>query len=216
MIDTKQGGAGTHARLRRGATAAALEQVLSQARQAFGCDALGVLSWPGSAPAEVLGASGAAAHQAELLQVELAEGPAVRTGDDLGVVVSGDVRDDPRWRRWGPATARLGWSSVLTAPLDAADHRLGMLTLYSGRPGSWDATHAYAACLFGQYAATALAATADAAELREALERRHAQDGDVTLRAVSDHLVHAEHLVHTGLLPAAVEPQMRAGRRSPL
>ena len=237
MTDTKQDSTTTDPRVRHEAATAGLGRVLALAREVFGCDALGVLTPPASAPSEVLGASDAAAREAELLQVELAEGPSVRTGDDLGVVVSGDVRHDPRWRRWGPATARLGWSSVLTAPLDAADHRLGMLTLYSRRPGSWDPTHAYAACLFAQYAATMLVATADAAQLRETVERRrdvglaqgvlmeqhgldadaaldmlrrHSEANDVTLRAVS------EHVIHTGLLPSTVKPQMRVRRRSPL
>lgn len=237
MTDTDTESGPRSGPVRSAAAAAALPEVLRQARQAFDCDALGVLTRPGPGRLELLGASEAAARGAELLQVELAEGPAVAAGDSVEVRLSGDVRGDLRWRRWGPAVARLGWSSVLTAPLVVAARTVGMLTLYSRRPGSWDATHAYAARVFAQYAASAFVIAADAADLRDAVDRRHrvglaqgilmeqhgldaesaldmlrrnSEDNAVRLRAV------AEHVVHTGSLPSTAKPRMRSRRRSHL
>jgi GAF domain-containing protein len=151
-----------------------LQQVLQHARQAFVCDAASILTLAPQGRGQVLGASETRAAQADRLQLEHGEGPAIRvTGDETEVHLSGDAQADPRWSRWGRSLVELGWSSVLSTPLVTSEHTLGMLTLYARRPAAFDATHAYAARIFAHYATTALAGAREAAELTEAIRTRH-------------------------------------------
>jgi transcriptional regulator with GAF, ATPase, and Fis domain len=150
-----------------------LEQVLLQARQAFVCDAASVLVGADRGRPEVLAATEPQARQADLLQVQHGAGPALRSGgDQTDVQFSGDVGSDARWLGWGTDLAELGWSSVLTMPLVTPEGTFGMLTLYARRPGAFDATHAYAARIFADYATTVLAGARHAAELAEAIHAR--------------------------------------------
>jgi GAF domain-containing protein len=151
-----------------------LQQVLQQARQAFVCDAASVLALAPHGRGQVLAASEPRAAEADRLQLEHGEGPAIRApGDETEVQLSGDAQADLRWSRWGVSLVALGWSSVLSTPLVTPDRTLGMLTLYARRPSAFDATHAYAARLFAHYATTALAGAREAAELTEAIRTRH-------------------------------------------
>jgi transcriptional regulator with GAF, ATPase, and Fis domain len=151
-----------------------LQQVLQHARQAFVCDAASVLALAPQSRGHVLAASESRAAQADRLQVEHGEGPAIRaSGDETEVLLSGDAQADPRWSRWGAELVELGWCSVLSTPLVTPEHTLGMLTLYARRPSAFDATHAYAARIFAHYATTALAGAREAAELTEAIRTRH-------------------------------------------
>ena len=151
-----------------------LRNVLDHACQAFVCDGASVLALAPQGRAQVLAASEPRAGQADLLQVEHGEGPAIRAaGAETEVQLSGDAQSDPRWSRWGADLDRLGWSSVLTTPLVTPEHTLGMLTLYARRRSAFDATHAYAARIFAHYATTALAGAQEAAELSEAIRARH-------------------------------------------
>jgi GAF domain-containing protein len=151
-----------------------LQQVLQHARQAFVCDAASVLALAPQGRGQVLAASESRAAQADRLQVEHGEGPAIRAaGDETEVLLSGDAQVDPRWSTWGADLVELGWSSVLSTPLVTPEHTLGMLTLYARRPSAFDATHAYAARIFAHYATTALAGAQEAAELTEAIRTRH-------------------------------------------
>ena len=136
--------------------AEAMEIILHRALEVFPGDAVAILRERGDGTLEVLVSSDPAARRAEQLQLDGDEGPAVDVLARGDVQVSGDVRGDPRWPRWGPAVAGLGWRSVLAAPLVLSRQRRAVLTLYAHRAGAVDATHAYAARVFSQYAARTL------------------------------------------------------------
>ena len=229
-----------HASLTRRAQAvpppapSALDQILRQAKQAFVCDAVSVLGRSSHGAVELVASSEAAARRADQLQVSLDEGPAVSVRDGGDVCLSGDTSVDQRWPRWGPAAAELGWLSVLSAPLVTPERDLGILTLYSHRAAAFDATHAYAARIFAQYAATALAYATEAEGLRDAITSRHrvglaqgilmeqhgldadeafdmlrrySQANNVKVRAV------AEHVIATGSFPTPTAARTRQRRR---
>lgn len=214
----------------------AVDQILRQARQAFVCDAVSVLGRSPRGAVELVASSEARARQADQLQVRHDEGPALSVRDEADVCLSGDTSVDPRWPGWGPAVAELGWFSVLSAPLVTPEQDLGILTLYSHRASAFDATHAYAARIFAQYAATALAYATEAEGLRDAIVSRHlvglaqgmlmeqhgldaeeafdmlrrySQANNMKLRTV------AEHLVATGSFPTATGPRSRQRRKPP-
>jgi GAF domain-containing protein len=222
------GGAGS------GSASPAMGQVLRQARQAFVCDAVSVLRRSSPGVVDLVASTDGGARQADQLQVAHDEGPTLSVRDDA-VCLSGDTSADERWPLWGPAVARLGWFSVLSTPLLASGLDFGVLTLYARRPAAFDATHAYAARIFAQNAAAALAYAREAEGLREAVHsrhriglaqgilmeqhgldaeeafdmlRRHSQANNVKVRAV------AEHVIATGSFPMPTAARTRQ-RRTP-
>ena len=89
---------------------------------------------PGLAP-HYVAASDAAALRFERLQTELDEGPclaAYRTG---GAIAVADLRQEDRFRRFGPRAVEVGLAAVFTFPLYHRDLRLGALDLYRDEPG---------------------------------------------------------------------------------
>jgi transcriptional regulator with GAF, ATPase, and Fis domain len=152
---------------------AALDQILCQTREAFVCDAASVLGRSSRGALELMASSESDARRADQLQLSQDECPALSVCADGDICLSGDTSIDERWPRWGPAMARLGWFSVLSAPLVTPEQDLGVLNLYSRRPFAFDATHAYAARIFAQYAATALAYATETEGLRDAITSRH-------------------------------------------
>lgn len=202
----------------------AVNQILRQAKHAFACDAVTVFGWSSGGAVELVASSEPSARRADQLQVGHGEGPALSVRDGADVCLSGDTRADQRWRRWGPAVAELGWLSVLSAPLATPGQVLGVVTLYSRRVAAFDATHAYAARIFAQYAANLLICPTEAEGLRDAvvsrhriglaqdllmeqhglapeeafdLLRRHSQAHDLKLHTV------AEQVLRTGTIPTA-------------
>jgi GAF domain-containing protein len=77
-------------------------------------------------------ASDESALRYEELQTELGEGPclaAYRTGQAVAVA---DLRDEDRFKLFGPRALEAGLSAVFTFPLHQGDKRLGALDLYHG------------------------------------------------------------------------------------
>ena len=106
-----------------------LQIVVTLARQTFGCDGAGVvLTARGGFTAAV--ASGTDAAQAEAMQVEYREGPALDAIAVGRAIVIPDLRFDSRWRFWGPKAADLGFRSAWSLAL-ADSAPFGALTLYS-------------------------------------------------------------------------------------
>ena len=151
-----------------------IEQILQQALQAFACDAASLLGYDEDGRVELLVSTDRSARRADQLQLGLDEGVAVSARQQDDVALSGNTDGDRRWPRWGSAAAGLGWQSVLSAPLTGAAGELGVLTLYAHRSAAFDATHAYAARLFADHAATALSQVDETEHLREALAARRA------------------------------------------
>ena len=123
---------------------------------------------------------------------------------------------------------------MLSAPLVAPEQDLGILTLYCHRAWAFDATHAYAARIFAEYAATALAYACETDGLRDAITARHriglaqgilmeqhgldseeafsmlrqySQANNVKVRAV------AEQVIATGVFPGRAPRRTRVRRR---
>lgn len=214
----------------------ATDQILRQALQAFACDGASLLGYSREGRVELLVSSDAGTRRADQLQLGLDEGAAVSAREQDEVALSGNVRGDRRWPRWGSAVAGMGWQSVLSAPLATSGRDLGVLNLYAYRTAAFDATHAYAARIFAQHAATVLAHAEEADELQEAVISRHriglaqtllmeqrgldAHDAFELLRRTSERhgvklrLV-AEHVVATGRLIERLTPSETGGRPGP-
>jgi hypothetical protein len=110
---------------------------------------------------------------ADALQYELQEGPcldAIRA-DELYVVE--DLANDPRWPRWGPKAADLGFASIVSVRLATARGIVGALNLYSRDKDAFDDDAVQVAYVYASHAANALWATQEAEGLRTAMRSRH-------------------------------------------
>lgn len=179
---------------------------------------------------ETIAPSDPIATQIDLLQYELREGCCFESAENAETLRSSSLATDPRWPRWGPRVAELGYSSVIAIGLhDINGRRTGALNLYWAEERSFSDFDVSFAHVFGRHAAVALSATLKETHLQTALDSRKRigqaqgilmerfnldedQAFDV-LRRYSQHhneklYVVAEELVTTRRLPAAEQPQI--------
>lgn len=119
-----------------------------------------------------IGPSSELAAQLNMLEHEVGEGPCVDAVDDHHVYRTGDLANDTRWRRYGPAAARLGVNSMLGYRLYTYQRTLGSLDLYSTKPDAFDAEAERIGDLFAAHAAVAVAEMLRQGQLRSALDTR--------------------------------------------
>ncbi|GAA1590894.1 GAF and ANTAR domain-containing protein [Kribbella sancticallisti] len=170
------------------------------------------------------------AEKADLLQVELGEGPATTIVADreAAIVIPDTLRDD-RWPAWAQAVAELGLRSVLAVRLQIRDQTVGVLELFSSRPDAFEPDDVAVAQILARHASVAVGTARQEATLWQAIDarkligqaqgilmerfnldqdqafavlRRYSQDNNVKLRDV------ARLLVDTGRLtsPEGGEP----------
>lgn len=89
---------------------------------------------------ETVGSTDDAATRADALQYELGSGPCVDAAEKERVFHSGDLANDPRWPRWGPAVAEcVGVRSVLSIRLTLDEEEaMAGLNLYSYQRAAFD------------------------------------------------------------------------------
>ena len=114
-----------------------LDRILSLSEQTFGCDAAGFLLSCGDQPTIPLAAAHRDAARADILQVDLRQGPGWQAIARRQPVIVTELRFDSRWRFWAPLAADLGFRSVLSLSLTDGDTS-GALNLYSRRPSRFD------------------------------------------------------------------------------
>ena len=121
-----------------------------------GCDHAGVTVLT-PAFMETVAASDDVVLRGDSWQHELSEGPGLESLRRRSTVVSQDLRNDPRWRSWGPrAVLGLGVRSTISVLLDPHGDTVGSLTLYADRTDVWDDDHRMIAqALAGQLALAA-------------------------------------------------------------
>lgn len=181
---------------------------------------------------DTVGPSAPSVIEADHLQYRLKEGPCVDASLHSRLLMSDDLRTDPRWPRWGPGAVSLGFRSVLSAELHAGGGRIGALNLYGSHVRQFTDEDADIAMLFAQHAAAALAAVSLQDGLRNALNsrtligqaqgmlmerfavqpdqafsilRRYSQTHNMKLIDV------ARELVETSVLPGDITPKMLPG-----
>jgi transcriptional regulator with GAF, ATPase, and Fis domain len=77
-------------------------------------------------------------HDAELVQYELGEGPALTAVAERQVTRSAALGGDPNWPRFGSTVARAGLQSVLVAPMVLPGVVVGTLSVYSTEKDVFD------------------------------------------------------------------------------
>jgi len=195
--------------------------VTERSRSAFCCDGVSVMLVHDGKPT-VAATTDPDVERAELLQVERGEGPGFEAATQKRDVVAEDLREEARWRLWGPKAAELRWRSVLSVSLVCQGRAFGALSLYSRRGSFFSGAELSVAELFSAQASVALAGARERDTLLRAVDARHligqaqgilmerysmdAEQAFTVLRRYSSHLNRklrqvAEDIVHDRQLP---------------
>jgi len=153
--------------------AATAETISQYGRIAIDADEAGIILVHGKGRVETPAATGATVDNAHQLQAKFNEGPcldAVKGGDDTYLVTN--AAEDPRWPKWGPAAADLGYFSVIGASLETRARRIGSLNIYAHRPDAFTNSDAGTVKWLATHASVAMAAANEQAGLHAALGNR--------------------------------------------
>lgn len=121
---------------------------------------------------ETVGATHPQVVRADQLQYELREGPCVDAAVEIRSLHSESLGDDPRWPRWGPAAAELGFHSIISAEVHGRGQRIGALNLYGRSPMAFTPDDVDMARMFAGHSAIALANARSEETLLQALDTR--------------------------------------------
>ncbi len=114
-----------------------------------------------------------AVRAGDKMQYDMDEGPCIDAIHDHELVVSGDVKDDPRWPRWGPAVAStLGVRSMMSFQLYTSETKHGALNLYSDTLGAFSAADEPMLAMFAGVAAAAITSAETQDQLTSAIATR--------------------------------------------
>ena len=152
---------------------ATAETISEYGRIAVDADDAGIMLVHAKGRIETPAATGSAVDIAHQLQATFNEGPcldAVKGGDDTYLVTN--TAEDPRWPKWGPAAADLGYFSAIGASLETHARRIGSLNLYAHRPNAFTESDAETVKWLATHASVAMAAASEQAGLRTALGTR--------------------------------------------
>jgi transcriptional regulator with GAF, ATPase, and Fis domain len=83
--------------------------------------------------------------EAEQLQYDIAEGPALTATSARHAIVSGSLGGDENWPRFGPRVGRMGLHSVIAVPLMVHDLVVGTMAIYSLSKNAFSAADVRAA-----------------------------------------------------------------------
>ncbi|WP_433019411.1 GAF domain-containing protein [Kribbella sp. CA-294648] len=126
------------------------------ARVGLHCEHVGLLLCRDDRLTEV-GATDPAVEQADRWQLDTGEGPCCACLETPGACVVADTTTEDRWPGWSTRVARFGFRASAAIPLREGEVTLGVLTLYSDRPATFDAAAQPCADLLAAHATRALA-----------------------------------------------------------
>ena len=164
-------GAMAHDMFSHAMLAGTVERILALSEQMFGCDAAGFLLSSGDQQIIPFAAAHRDAARADILQVDLRQGPGWQAIACRQPVIVTELRFDSRWRFWAPLAADLGFRSVLSLSLTDGDTS-GALNLYSRRPSRFDSADLALAQTFAEHASIAVAIAAEREQLLRAVQTR--------------------------------------------
>ena len=164
-------GAMAHDMFSHAMLAGTVERILALSEQTFGCDTAGFLLCSGDQQIIPFAADHRDAARADILQVDLRQGPGFQAIARRQPVIVPELRFDSRWRFWAPLAADLGFRSVLSLSLTDGDTS-GALTLYSRRPSRFESADLALAQTFAEHASIAVAIAAEREQLLRALQTR--------------------------------------------
>lgn len=134
-----------------------VQHIVNTAVAVIDCNAAGAMLVRGGKRIETAAFSDQSVKKADLLQLELQEGPCVSAmagGDHFRI---DNTTTDRRWPRWCPGVAELGVRSVISVWLANGDRKpVGSLLVYSHRIHAFDDEDVAIARILGAHAAIAV------------------------------------------------------------
>ena len=156
-----------------GDTDETIDLIAEFSRSALAGDDAGVLIVRSRSRLEIAASTGDTATRAHLLQVELDEGPCLDAIEARSTIYRiDDARTDDRWPRWGAEVVKLGYRSVLSAPLATRDRHYGSINVYAARVDAFDEDDEAVAMILARHASVALATSHNLEGLRRAIDAR--------------------------------------------
>lgn len=154
-----------------------LNQVLAEVTSAAvdlipAADIAGVLLVKGGGDFESVADTDSLVAKLDKLQHDFGEGPCHDAALNETIVRTDDLRDEPRWPKYGPAAVDHGVLSSLSFKLYTAERTAGALNLFSFRPGVWDTESETIGSVFAAHAASAIMASRHGQQMQSALSTR--------------------------------------------
>ena len=151
----------------------ALQAIVDLAMANCGCEGASVTLVSANGGAESTATSDEQVEKADDLQYAYDEGPCLRAAEEGGAYLIVDTRSDPRFPKWGPDVADIGFNSVLSIHL-FTDHRiLGALNLYYESRDDFSPDEVEVAKVVAAHASVALAKLRSERDLWRAIDSRH-------------------------------------------
>jgi GAF domain-containing protein len=152
---------------------ATVDQIAELVQQAVKCDFAGITLLHARKRVETAAATSPVVEKADALQYEFREGPCLQAIWSHDTFIVDDMKDDPRWPRWGPAAAEMGLRSILAVRLFSLGETHGALNLYASHERRFDEEDVAIAHIFATHASVALSAARKEEHLRKAVDARH-------------------------------------------
>lgn len=151
---------------------AMLDRVSQYARHILDADDAGILLIRSRTDVETPAATTPRVDKAHQLQATLDEGPCLDAITGRATYLSGDVGQDKRWPRWGPAAYGIGIRSAVGVRLASRGRGYGSLNIYANRVDAFTSADADVAEMLAAHATAAMAAAEKIEGLTTALESR--------------------------------------------
>ena len=203
-----------------------IDAVARFALMAVNCTQAGILLTGRSGRLDPGATTDPAVEKADLLQLELDEGPARTLVDNRETVIMvPDLAVNDRWPRWSAGIADLGLRSLLAVRLQVHGKTVGVLELFNTEPESFDDEDIAVARILARHASVAVGTARQEATLWQAIDarkligqaqgilmerfdldgdrafavlQRYSQDNNVKLREVARRLVETGSLLEGG------------------
>lgn len=112
--------------------------------------------------------------EAELVQLDLGQGPCLQAITEREPIIVHDMSYEPRWTEWAAFMSSRGWSCALAVRLtDSADKTIGSLNLFSQKDDHFTTEDTEVAEIFGGVVSAALVGARTQDQLRQAIGARH-------------------------------------------
>lgn len=137
-----------------------------------GVETADILLISGADPFRSVAATSQLAIDIDDLQQRFGEGPCVDAAVGHSMVVCNDLREDPRWPRFGEAAVAAGVHSLMSFQLYTHDGRMGALNLFGLKPDAFTAEVEAVGAMLATHAAIALIANDAQLQFQSALASR--------------------------------------------